>query len=315
MSRAWPRFVAWRLVQTAPLLLAVTLLVFLITKVTPGDPARIILGPRASDEAVAELSHRLGYDQSVLVQYATFLGNLVRGELGSSARTGQPVTELIGSHLAPTLWLVAASVLLTSLAAVPLAWLAATHRDGWLDHALRSSSIVVLYLPTFWVGLVLIRFVALPTGWFPVSGFGDDLPGRLRAVILPAIALSLALAPVVARSLRSSMVQVLDAEYVAAARAGGIAGGRLFRWYVLRNSVSPAISLLAVQAGFLLFGVVVLEATFDIHGLGSTLVAAAVGKDLLVIQAVTLVFALAVVGVNLLADVLQAALDPRVRPQ
>lgn len=314
MSR-WLRFVGWRLLQTVPLLLAVTLLVFLITKITPGDPARIILGPRASDEAVAELSHQLGYDQSVLVQYVTFLGNLVRGELGASARTSQPVAEVIGSHLAPTLWLVGASVLLTAVVAVPLAWLAATHRDGWLDHTLRSTSIVVLYLPTFWVGLVLIRFVALPTGWFPVAGFGEDLPGRLRSVVLPAVALSLALAPVIARSLRSSMVAVLDSEYVAAARAGGISGGRLFRWYVLRNSVSPALSLLAVQAGFLLFGVVVLEATFDIHGLGSTLVAAAVGKDLLVIQAITLVFALAVVGANLVADLLQGALDPRVGPQ
>jgi peptide/nickel transport system permease protein len=133
--------------------------------------------------------------------------------------------------------------------------------------------------------------------------------------VLPAVALSFALAPVIARSLRSSMVAVLDSEYVAAARAGGISGARLFRWYVLRNSVSPAISLLAVQAGFLLFGVVVLEATFDIHGLGSTLVSAAVGKDLLVIQAITLVFAIAVVVVNLAADMLQAALDPRVRPR
>ncbi len=311
----WARYVGWRLLQTAPLLLAVTLLVFLITKVTPGDPARIILGPRASEEAVAALSHQLGYDRSVLVQYATFLGNLVRGELGTSARTSQPVAEVIGSHLAPTLWLVAASVLLTALIAVPLAWTAATHRDGWLDHALRSASIVVLYLPTFWVGLVLIRFVALPTGWFPVAGFGEDPASRLRSVVLPAFALSLSLAPVIARSLRSSMVEVLDSEYVAAARASGISGARLFRWYVLRNSLSPAVSLLAVQAGFLLFGVVVLEATFDIHGLGSTLVTAAVGKDLLVIQAITLVFAVAVVAVNLVADVLQGALDPRVRPQ
>lgn len=315
MSRSWPRFVAWRLLQTVPLLLAVTLLVFLITKVTPGDPARIILGPRASDEAVAELARRLGYDQGVLGQFTTFVSNLLHGDLGASARTGQPVTDVIGGHLAPTVWLVTASVVLTAVAAVPLAWLAATHRDGWLDHTLRSTSIVVLYLPTFWVGLVLIRFVALPTGWFPVAGFGEDLAGKLRSVVLPAVALSLALAPVIARSLRSSMVAVLDSEYVAAARAGGISGARLFRWYVLRNSVSPAISLLAVQAGFLLFGVVVLEATFDIHGLGSTLVSAAVGKDLLVIQAITLVFAIAVVVVNLAADMLQAALDPRVRPR
>lgn len=305
-------FLGRRLWQAAPLLLAVTLLVFLITKVTPGDPARTILGPKATDAQVAELSHRLGYDRSVLGQYWSFLERLLHGDLGTSARTGDPVTSVIGSHLAPTLWLVLATMLLAALAAVPLAWTAATHRDGWLDHVLRTSSIVVLYLPTFWVGLILIRFVALPTGWFPVSGFGVTYGEHARSAVLPAVTLSLALAPVVARSLRTAMVDVLESDYVTAARAAGVSGVRLFRWYVLRNSLSPAVNLLAVQVGFLLFGVVVLEVTFDIHGLGSELVTAAVGKDLLVTQGVTLVFAVAVVAVNLLADLLQVAIDPRV---
>lgn len=306
-------FVGRRLLQSVPLLLAVTLLVFLITKVTPGNPARTILGPKATDEQVAALSRELGYDQGVLGQYWSFLTRLAQGDLGTSARTGDSVTAVIGDHLAPTLWLVVATLLVTVLLAVPLAWTAATHRDGWLDHALRTSSIVVLYLPTFWVGLVLIRFVALPTGWFPVAGFGETYAEHVRSVVLPALTLSLAMAPVVARSLRTSMVDVLESDYVTAARAAGVSGLRLFRWYVLRNSLSPAISLLAVQVGFLLFGVVVLEVTFDIHGLGSELVTAAVGKDLLVTQGVTLVFAVAVVAVNLLADLLQAAIDPRVQ--
>lgn len=306
-------FVVRRLLQALPLLLAVTLLVFLITKVTPGNPARTILGPKATEEQVAELSHQLGYDRGVVGQYLSFLDRLVHGDLGSSARTGDSVTSVIGTHLAPTLWLVLATVLLTVLIALPLAWAAATHRDGWLDHTLRTSSIVVLYLPTFWVGLVLVRFVALPTGWFPVSGFGATFSDHLRSVVLPAVSLALALAPVVARSLRTSMVDVLESDYVTAARAAGVSGGRLFRWYILRNSLSPAVSLLAVQIGFLLFGVVVLEVTFDIHGLGSELVTAAVGKDLLVTQGVTLVFAIAVVAVNIVADLLLVAIDPRVK--
>ncbi|MEP9361549.1 ABC transporter permease [Nocardioides sp. CN2-186] len=305
-------FVGRRLLQTVPLLLAVTLLVFLITKVSPGNPARTILGPKATDEQVAQLSHQLGYDRSVLGQYFSFLGRLLHGDLGTSARTGDSVGSVIGTHLAPTVWLVAATLLLTVVAAVPLAWTAATHRDGWLDHLLRTSSIVVLYLPTFWVGLVLIRFVALPTGWFPVSGFGETTADHLRSVVLPAVSLALALAPVVARSLRTSMVDVLESDYVMAARATGVSGWRLFRWCILRNSMSPAVSLLAVQVGFLLFGVVVLEVTFDIHGLGSELVTASVGKDLLVTQGITLVFAIAVVAVNLVADLLLVAIDPRV---
>jgi peptide/nickel transport system permease protein len=306
-------FVGRRLIQAVPVVLAVTLLVFLLTKITPGDPARTILGPKATTQQVAKLSHELGYDRGVVAQYLTFLGHLLQGNLGASVRTGQPVSSVLSEHLAPTVWLVLASASLTALGAVPLAWAAATHRDGWLDHALRSVSIVVLYVPTFWIGLVLVRFVALPSGWFPVSGFGDGAAGHLRSVVLPAVSLSLALAPVIARSLRSSMVDVLDSDFVGAARAVGVRGWRLFRWYVLRNALPPAISLLAVQVSFLLFGVVVLEMTFDIDGLGSQLVTSAVAKDLPVTQGITLIFALAVVSVNLLADVALAGLDPRVR--
>lgn len=306
-------FVWHRLLQSVPLLLAVTFLVFLITKVTPGNPARTILGPKATSEQVAELSHQLGYDRGVPTQYWRFLGRLAHGDLGDSARTGNAVTSVIATHLAPTIWMVVASALLTGLVAVPLAWAAAAHRDSWVDHLLRTSSVLALYLPTFWVGLVLVRFVALPTGWFPVSGFGETTTGHLRSVVLPAISLTLGLAPVVARSLRTAMIDVLESDYVAAARAAGVRGWSLFRWYVVRNSLSPAVSLLAVQIGFLLFGVVVLEVTFDINGLGSELVTAAVGKDLLVTQGITLVFALAVVVVNLVADLLLVVIDPRVR--
>lgn len=223
------------------------------------------------------------------------------------------MTRVISEHLAPTLWLIAAGVALTVVVALILAWSAATHRDGWIDHSLRTGSIMALYLPSFWIGLMLIRFVALPTGWFPVAGFGAGNVGHLRALVLPAVTLAFALAPIIARSMRSSMIDVLDSDYVTAARIAGVRGWRLFRWYVARNALPPALSLLAVQAGFLLFGAVVVEATFDINGLGSTLANAAVGNDLLVIQGVTLVFALAVVAVNLAADVLLAALDPRVR--
>jgi peptide/nickel transport system permease protein len=306
-------FIGGRLLQCLPLLLAVTFLVFLISKVTPGDPARTILGPKATAAQVSALSHQLGYDRSPVMQYLSFLDRLLHGNLGTSARTGEPVTGVLRDNVVPTVWLVAATMLVTIVVAIPIAWAAATHRDGWLDHLLRTASVVALFLPTFWIGLILIRFVALPTGWFPVSGFGQSAADHLRSVILPGVTLALGLAPVVARSLRTSMIDVLESEYVVAARSVGVRGGRLLRWYVVRNALSPAISLLAVQIGFLLFGVVVLEVTFDIPGLGSELVTAAVGKDLLVTQGITLVFAVTVVAVNLLADIVQVALDPRVR--
>ena len=171
---------------------------------------------------------------------------------------------------------------------------------------------MLLYLPTFWVGFVLIRVVALPTGWFPVSGFGDSLWDHVRAVTLPGLTLALALTAVLARSIRSSVIDVLEADYVAVARTLGVRGARLIRRHVLRNSVIPTVNILATQVGFLLFGVVLVEFTFDIQGLGTALVDAASRKDIGVVQGITLVFALAVVTINLAADVAIAALDPRV---
>lgn len=306
------RFVALRVLQTIPLLLGVTFLTFLIVKVTPGNPARTILGPRASDVEVAALSHRLGYDRGIVEQYLTYLGHLLHGDLGSSVTTGQPVTTVLSTHAGATLWLLAAGAVLTLALAVPLAAIGATRRDRGADHGIRLAGIVALYLPTFWVGFLLIRFVAIPTGWFPASGFGDSPTEHLRSVVLPGVALALALAPVLARSLRSSMIDVLDSDHVAAARSIGVRGPRLFKQYVLRNALAPTLNILAVQLGFLLFGVVVLEFTFDVHGIGSELVTAASGKNLPVIQGITLAFALAVVLVNLVADIVVGLLDPRV---
>jgi peptide/nickel transport system permease protein len=171
---------------------------------------------------------------------------------------------------------------------------------------------VLLYLPTFWVGFVLIRLVALPTGWFPVSGFGDTFFEHVRAVTLPGLTLALALTAVLARSIRSSVIDVLEADYVAVARTLGVSRARLIRRHVLRNSLIPTVNILATQVGFLLFGVVLIEFTFDIQGLGTALVDAASRKDIGVVQGITLVFALAVVMINLAADVAVAALDPRV---
>ncbi|MDV3125978.1 ABC transporter permease [Mycobacterium sp. 21AC1] len=297
--------------QLLLVLLAVTLVVFVLTQVAPGDAARLRLGPRASQAAVDELRHQLGLDQSLPAQYVDYLARVLRGDLGVSV-DGQQVTSLVAQRFSDTAWLVTGTIVASVLSAVALAWLAAMFRDRLLDHTLRLVMLLVLFLPSFWVGFLLIRLVAIPTGLFPVAGLGDTPQELVRALVLPSITGAISLAPVLVRSLRSSLIEVLDAEYIAVARSLGIAGPALAVKHVMRNALGPVITLLALNVGYLMFGVVVLEATFDIPGLGSALVLASAKQDVYVVQGITLVFAIGVVISTFLGETAVALLDPKV---
>jgi peptide/nickel transport system permease protein len=300
-----------RVGQLLVVLLAVTLVVFVLTQVAPGDPARLRLGPRASQDAVDELRHQLGLDQSLPAQYVNYLLRVVRGDFGVSV-DGQQVRSIVAQRFADTAWLVSGTVVASVLSAIALAWLAAMYRDRIVDHTLRLVMLLVLFLPSFWVGFLLIRFVAMPTGWFPVAGLGNTAAELVRALILPSITGAISLAPVLVRSLRSSLVDVLDSEYVAVAKSLGISGPVLAFRHVMRNALGPVITLLALNVGYLMFGVVVLEATFDIPGLGSALVLASAKQDVYVVQGITLIFAVGVVVATFLGESAVALLDPKV---
>jgi peptide/nickel transport system permease protein len=304
------RLLLSRVGQLLLVLLAVTLVVFILTQVAPGDPARLRLGPRASQQAVDELRHQLGLDRTLPVQYLNYVMRVLRGDLGVSV-DGQQVTSMVAQRLADTAWLVAGTVVASVLSAIALAWLAALFRDRLLDHTLRLAMLLVLFLPSFWVGFLLIRLVAIPTGWFPVAGLGANPQDLLPALVLPSITGAIALAPVLVRSLRSSLVDVLDSEYVAVARSLGISGPVLAVRHVMRNAVGPVITLLALNVGYLMFGVVVLEATFDVPGLGSALVLASAKQDVYVVQGITLIFAIGVVVSTFLGETAVALLDPK----
>jgi len=307
---SYARLTALKLGQLLVVLLAVTLAVFILTQVAPGDAARLRLGPRASDEAVAALRQEMGLDQPVIVQYLDYLWRVVRGDLGTST-DGRPVTEIIAQGMTPTLYLVVSVLVLSVAAAITIAWLAAANRDGGFDHGLRLVLLLSLFLPSFWVGFLLLRFVAIPTGWFPVAGLGDTPWELFVSLVLPAVTGAIALTPVLARSLRSSLVDVLGSEYVSVARSLGISGPTLFGKHVLRNAAGPVVTLLALNVGYLLFGVVVLEATFNISGLGSSLVKASASQDVFVVQGITLVFAIGVVLANFAGELTANLLDPR----
>jgi peptide/nickel transport system permease protein len=305
-------FVAKRVAVTVPLLLGIALVVFLLLQITPGDPAREIAGLRASEERVDEVREERGLDDPVLVQYGRYVSQLASGDLGYSYKSRESVNSMIGERIEPTIWLLVTGTLLAIAVAVPVAILAAFRRDRPTDHAIRLGGLIGLSMPAFWVGVMLLLLVALPTGWFPVGGFGGTFPEKLRSIALPALTLAIGTAPVLIRSLRVRMIGILESDYVATAQAIGLSRGRIIRRFVLRNAASSSVTLLALEIGFLLFGAVVIETTFAIHGLGEGLVVAARGRDLAAVQGFTLVFALAVVAVHLAADVINALLDPRV---
>ncbi|MYS80344.1 ABC transporter permease [Embleya scabrispora] len=299
-----------RLLQLVLVLLSVTLVVFVLTQIAPGDAARLRLGPRASDEAVRELRHQLGLDRSLPQQYLDYLNRVLHGDFGTSI-DGRRVGDIIGQGIGDTLWLLLGTLVLAMSAALVLASTAAWFRDRFIDHAIRLGILLALFLPAFWVGFLLIRLIAIPTGWFPVSGLGSGPAELVRSLVLPSVTGAIILAPVLVRSLRSSLVDVLDSEYVAVARSLGVGGSALIVRHVLRNALGPVLTLLALNVGYLFFGVVILEATFDIPGLGSALVDASAKRDVYVVQGITLVFATGVVVANVLGETVVSLLDPR----
>jgi peptide/nickel transport system permease protein len=305
-------FVAKRLILTVPLLLGVLLCLFLLFTVTPGDPARETVGLRASQQQVAAVREKMHLNDPPLVQYGRYVSDIVHGDLGYSFKSRQPVIDEISQRLPVTIWLIGAGTLVALLISTPLGILAALRRDTPIDHALRLGGLFGLAMPSFWVGLMLILVIALPTGIVPVGGFGTSLPDHLRSIVLPALTLAIALAPIQIRSLRASVASVMESDYITTARSIGVARSRLIRRFVLRNAIASTVTLMAIQIGFLLFDSVVIETTFALPGVGQGLVLAVQQRDLPTIQGYALLFALIVIIVYLAADIITAMLDPRV---
>jgi peptide/nickel transport system permease protein len=306
-------FVVQRLLLLIPVAVGVTIVVFFLVHLIPGDPAATILGIHATPKAVALLHQQWGLNRPLLSQYWLFLDRLLHGNLGQSLFYGASVSSLILSHLPPTLWLLTYATVLTVLISVPLAVLAASRRDGTRDQLVRAIPLVGLGMPPFWLGFLLIYAFAISLHLFPVSGYGSGFTGHLRSMFLPSLTVSLALTPVVIRSLRASMLNVLTAEYVVTARSKGVSSRRLFLRHVLRNAVIPAVTVLAINLGYLVGATVIIEEVFAVPGIGQLMINSIFQRDFPVVQGVTLVFGIMVVLVYLLADLAYAALDPRVR--
>lgn len=305
-----------RLVATIPVMGVVAIAVFALLHVTPGDPAVIIAGDYATAEEVARIRHKLGLDRPFLVQVGLWLGQVARGDLGTSIFSGLPVTTLIGQRIGATVSLTVLALLISVVVGVPVGVLAAWRQGSWVDRAVMVFAVTGFSMPVFWLGFLLVYGFAIQLRWLPVQGYVPLSAGLwpfLRHLILPALTLSVVYLALIARMTRASMLGVLREDYVRTAFAKGLPSGGVLLRHALRNASLPVVTVIGIGFALLLGGAVVTESVFAIPGLGRLTVDAIVRRDYPVIQGVLLVVAGAYVLVNLVVDLLYVVLDPRIR--
>lgn len=305
-------FIPGRLLQAIPVVFGVTLLVFFMAHLLPGDPAEAILGDKATQERIDALRVQLGLDQPLWAQYSLYLARLMHADLGDSLTYQLPVTDLVLLAVPVTLSLVLYALILSLIIGIPLAGLAAAKPNGFGDLMVRAYTLIGQGMPQFWVGIMLILLLSLKLRVFPVGGYGESFADHLYYLFVPALTLAIALSPTIIRSLRSSTINVLGSDHIATARSKGSGGVTLFRQHVLRNAIIPTISIMGVNLGYLVGGSIVIEKVFALPGLGSLMLNAIFSRDFPTIQGVTLFVAFFVVFVGILTDVIYTLVDPRV---
>ena len=309
-------FLARRLLSTIPVLLIVAVLVFLLLRLTPGDPAAILAGDAANTEQIARIRENLGLDRPIPVQFGIWFGNLLSGDLGESFYYKQKVTALIGQRLEPTISLAALTTLFAVLVSVPLGVLAAWRFDSWFDRALMGFSVMGFSVPVFVLAYLLIWFVSLKLGLLPVQGYhriADGFWPYLQHLILPSFTLSIIYVALIARVTRASVLEALGEDYIRTARAKGLPELRVLVRHALANAAVPIVTVIGIGVALLIGGVVVTESVYAIPGLGRLTVDAVLARDFPTIQGVILFFSFAYVLINLLVDLSYVFLDPRIR--
>jgi peptide/nickel transport system permease protein len=312
-------YLVQRLLGLVPVLFGISIVIFLTMKLIPGDVARALLGPIATDTSIAQLRQSLGLDQPIHIQYAKWLWRALHGDLGLSPIVHKPVIDLLLPKFANTLILAGASFALAVIGGVVVGVLAAARRHSWLDRATMGASLVVGNMPPFWLGLVLIVVFAINLRWLPSLGMyssrGDGgLHDLLAHLLLPAIATAAAPAAIIARMTRASVLEILGQEYITVARAKGLSERVVLNLHALRVAWPPILTISGLQLGYLLGGAVFTEEVFGWPGLGKQLVSSVIARDVQVVQGAALFIALSFVVVNLVVDVVNLYLDPRARP-
>lgn len=297
-----------RLLYIIPILLGVIFIVTLTLDLIPGDPAALILGEFASAEAVANLRQSLGLDQPLLLRYGNYVLDVLQGDLGISMRERRPVSQIIGEAFPATALLAAAAMAIVVFVGIPLGITAASRPGSFIDNFIRVISLIGLSMPVFWTGIVFVVIISVSLGWFPVSG-----SGTWRHLVLPAVTLALPSLGILARITRTSVLDVLQEDYVRTATAKGVGRRSVLFKHTLRNALIPIVTVIGLQLGNMLGGSVLTETVFAWPGIGRQTVFAIFNRDFILIQGIVLVFASIYVGLNLLVDLSYGFLDPRIR--
>lgn len=308
------RFLLARLASSVPVVLVVVTLIFLLVRIT-GDPATILAGDLATPQAIAELRAQLGLNDSIVVQYAKWIGNLLRGDLGVSIVSQKPVAELIAERLESTLLLSLMAACLTVILAVPMGVIAAYKHNTWVDRAVMLFAVLGFSIPSFVVAYLLILFFSIWAGWFPVQGYvsiQSDFWVSLRYLALPTLALSAFYMSLIARVTRTSVLEVLNEDFVRTARAKGLSELTILVRHVLRNAAVPIVTVIGLGVAFLVGGVVITESVFNLPGLGRLTIDAVLARDFPVVQGVIILFSMIYIVINLVIDIFYVLIDPRI---
>jgi peptide/nickel transport system permease protein len=311
MNRA--QYIVRRLGQMIPVLFGITLVVFSLLQLIPGDPATTMLGMRARPEAVAALNRELGLDRPLWEQYLLYLRNVLTFDLGDSLKYRVSVSALLGERLPVSLALIVYATVLMIALSLPLGIISALRKDGIFDQVTRFVLMVTLVMPAFWVGIIFLTYFSVKLQLFPVAGYGEGWREHLHHLFLPALTVALSITPLLVRSLRASILEAMGSEYVRTARAKGLREQAVVSAHVLRNALIPTLTLLGLSVGYLLGGTVIVENVFSLPGAGKMLIDAIAARDYPLVQSTTLIFAFLVLLINLGTDVIYTFLDPRVR--
>lgn len=310
------RTIAHRILGMLVVMLIVVTIVFVIVRVTPGDPAAVMLGPDANAADIAALRTQLGLDRPILVQYGQYILDVVRGDFGQSIFLGQPVLSALADRAEPTFFLTLFSLCIAVAIALPIGILSAYRRGSFFDQAATTIAMLAASIPSFWLGLLMIQVFAVRFGWFPTSGYGGPgttLLERLHHLVLPAFALGIVSSALIIRFTRASMLDVLGDDYVRTARSKGMSERRVVLRHALKNALIPILTIVGLTAALLISGAVVTETVFSLPGVGNLVVNAVLRRDYPVIQGALLVVAGLYVLINFGIDMLYILVDPRVR--
>jgi len=306
-------YIIKRILQMIPVFIIVTVIIFFMIRLIPGDPAAVMLGSKATPEAIASMREKMGLDEPLVKQFLIFANDLLHLDLGTSTRYNQSVSSLIGSRLLVTAALTLVSTIFSVLISFSLGYIAGMKKDGWPDMIIRVLSLFGLSAPTFWVGLLLLSVFAVQLKWLPVAGWGDTLTEHIRGLILPGITQALGVSAVMIRNLRNNVIEIRDSDYVEFAKSKGLRNKVISSRHILRNAMIPTTTLLALKIAYMLGGSVIIESVFSLPGLGALLVNGINARDYAVVQGVVLTFVVLVMLINLITDIIYSVLDPRVK--